>query len=141
MKEVATNVAQDWMVLALAGLGITLAPHEFWGGLFMAMSAAMIARYMAPEKDQREVWLVLISAAVLAVFTAAVANYLRDPAHAKLPPDFPIQIAMAVVGFFSRFVISLALRMAGRVEHKADDLTDRVVDRFLPASQDKEGGQ
>lgn len=141
MKEAVTNAAQDWMVLALAGLGITLAPHEFWGGLFMAMSAAMIARYMAPEKDQREVWLVLISAAVLAVFTAAVANYLRAPAHAALPPDFPIQIAMAVVGFFSRFVISLALRMAGRVEHKADDLTDRVVDRFLPGSHDKDGGQ
>ena len=34
--------------------------------------------------------------------------------------------------------LSIALRMAGRVETKTDDITDRVVDRFLPPG-DKEG--
>lgn len=103
----------------------------------LAMAAAMVARKMSPERDQREVWLVLISAAVLAIFTAMLASYLRSPEHGTLPPDFPIQMAMAASGFFSRFVMGLALRMAGRVETKTDDITDRVVDRFLPPG-DKE---
>lgn len=138
MKDALTNVAHDWLFLLLVGLGIKMAPHEFWAGLFLAMAAAMVARKMSPERDQREVWLVLISAAVLAIFTAMLASYLRSPEHGTLPPDFPIPMAMAASGFFSRFVMGLALRMAGRVETKTDDITDRVVDRFLPPG-DKEG--
>jgi hypothetical protein len=81
---------------------------------------------------------VLVSAALLAAFIAMLASYLRLPEHGYLPADFPIQMAMASAGFFSRFAINLALRMAGRVEYKADDLTDRVVDHFLPPSNTKD---
>lgn len=137
MKDAIASAAQDWGVLVLLGLGVKMAPHEFWSGVLLAMAAAMVARKMSPERDQREVWLVLISAVVLAIFAAMLASYLRSPEHGTLPPDFPIQMAMAASGFFSRFVMGLALRMAGRVETKTDDITDRVVDRFLPPG-DKE---
>jgi cell division protein FtsW (lipid II flippase) len=137
MKDAVASATQDWGVLVLLGLGVKMAPHEFWSGVLLAMAAAMVARKMSPERDQREVWLVLISAVVLAIFTAMLASYLRSPEHGTLPPDFPIQMAMAASGFFSRFVMGLALRMAGRVETKTDDITDRVVDRFLPPG-DKE---
>ena len=137
MKDAISDSVQDWGVLVLLGLGVKMAPHEFWSGVLLAMAAAMVARKMSPERDQREVWLVLVSAAVLAVFTAMLASYLRTPEHGQLPSDFPIQMAMAASGFFSRFVMGLALLVAGRVETKTDDIADRVVDRLLP-SNDKD---
>lgn len=137
MKQMITDTAQDWLFLALLGLGIKMLPTEFFGGLFLALAAAMVARQNWPEKDQREVWLVLLSAGVLAIFTAVVLSYLRSPEMAKLPPDFPIQIAMAVSGFASRAVIHFTLRIIGRVETKAEVVGDRLIDKVLPG---KDGG-
>jgi uncharacterized protein involved in response to NO len=135
MKQTITDTLQDWLFLFLFGLGIKMLPTEFFGGLFLALAASMVARNMMAEKDEREVWLVLFSAGVLATFTAMLLSWLRSPQMAYVPPEFPIQIAMAVSGFFSRFAIRFALRIMGRVETKADVVGDRLIDRVLPGKE------
>lgn len=130
--KVFSDTMQDWLFLFLFGLGIKMLPTEFFGGLFLAMAASMVARNMMPEKDQREVWLVLFSAAVLATFTAMILSWLRSPPMEKIPPDFPIQIAMAATGFGSRYILHFTLRVMGRLETRAEDVADRALNRVLP---------
>lgn len=135
MKQAFTDTMQDWLFLLLLGLGIKMLPTEFFGGLFLAMAASMVARQWLQEQDKREVWVVLLSAAVLATFAAMVLSYLRTPAApdwAELPPEFPIQSVMAFTGFGSRFIIRFSLRLMGRVEARGDQVADRVIDRVLP---------
>ena len=130
VKEGLENAAQDWVILALAGLGISLAPHTFFGGLFLALAGAMIARHMMPEKDRAEIWWTLLGATVLAILTAEGISWLQTTN--RLSPHFPVQMAMAAAGFGSRFIIRFALRLLTRVEQRGDAVTDRVIDHFLP---------
>lgn len=127
MKVKTMKAAKDWMGLLLMGLGINLAPHEFWGGMFMALGMAMLARHFTPEVDQREIAIVLMSAALIAIIAVEVVHYFV--------PEFPGQLIMAAAGFFSRYVIRIALRMAGRLERKADIVTDKVIEHVLPGSK------
>lgn len=129
MKDQIADHAKDWLTLLLAGLGISFAPHEWIGGMFLALAAAAFAMRSDPEQDRRELWLVLLGA-FLASHVAAMAAEWWWPA-------FPVQVAMAGAGFFSRGLTRMALRMAGLVEARSEEIVDRAVDRFLP-EKDKE---
>ena len=124
VKDQIADHAKDWLTLALAGLGITFAPHEWIGGLFLALAGASLARHMEPEQDRRELWAVMV-AAFLASHLAALLAQVWIPA-------WPVQIVMLGTGFFSRRVTRFALRVAGLVEERGDDLADKIVDRFIP---------
>jgi hypothetical protein len=130
MKEGILNTAKDWMVLALAGLGINFAPHQFWGGLFLALAAGMAARHIRPEKDKREVWLVLLVAFIAAIIAAELAQIFA--------PTWPPQLVMAGAGFFSRFAVEMALGIAARLQTKTDTIADRWLDKVLPDGSKKE---
>jgi drug/metabolite transporter (DMT)-like permease len=130
MKDILADHAKDWLTTFFLGLGITFAPHEWVGGLFLAFAGAAFAMRSDPEQDVRELWLVLLGA-FLASHLAALGS------HAFFP-DFPIQVVMAVSGFFSRRITRFALRMAGMVESRSDRIADRLIDRILPAN-DKNG--
>jgi hypothetical protein len=134
VKAGLESAAQDWMVLLLAGLGISLAPHVFWGGMFLALCGAMIARHVQPEKDRHEIWWVLLAAGVMAILAAEAISWAQ--ATDRLAPQFPVQMAMAAAGFGSRFIITFALRLMGRVETRADQVSDRIIDRVLPDKKD-----
>lgn len=130
MKDQIADHAKDWLTLLLAGLGISFAPHEWIGGMFLALAAAAFAMRSDPEQDRRELWLVLLGA-FLASHLAAMA------VHWWWPP-FPVQVAMAAAGFFSRGLTRMALRMAGLVEQRSEEIVDRAVDHFLPEKKDQE---
>lgn len=129
MRDLAAEHAKDWLTLLLAGLGISFAPHEWIGGMFLALAGAAFAMRTDPEQDQRELWLVLLGA-FLASHIAAIA------ANAYIP-EFPIQIVMAATGFFSRRLTRFALRLAGMVEDRSDKIADRVIDRVFPKDDDQ----
>ena len=128
MKDVVADHAKDWLTLALTGLGITFAPHEWIGGMFLALAAAAFAMRSDPEQDQRELWLVMLG--------AFLASHLAGLAADKWTPTLPVQAAMAVAGFFSRRATRFALRLAGMIETRGDKIADRLVDRALgPATK------
>lgn len=129
MKDAAADHAKDWLTLALAGLGISFAPHEWIGGMFLALAAAAFAMRSDPEQDQRELWLVMLG--------AFLASHLAGMAAHWWLPAFPVQVAMAVAGFFSRRLTRMALRLAGMVEARSDRIADRLIDKAL--GPDREG--
>jgi hypothetical protein len=124
MRDVAADHAKDWLTWGLAGLGISFAPHEWIGGMFLALAAAAFAMRTDPEQDTRELWIVMIGA-FLASHLAAIISHIWAP-------DFPKQIAMMGAGFFSRRISRFALRLGGMVEGRGDKIADRLIDRVLP---------
>ncbi|WP_126975563.1 hypothetical protein [Frigidibacter oleivorans] len=124
MRDQAADFAKDWLTLALAGLGITFAPHQWIGGMFLALAGAAFAMRSDPEQDQRELWLVMLG--------AFLASHLAAIAIPIWLPNAPVQAIMAITGFFSRRITRMALRVAGLVEARSDRVADRVIDRVLP---------
>ena len=124
MRDAIADHAKDWLTLAFAGLGISFAPHEYLGGLLLALAGAAFAMRTDPERDERELWLVMLGA-FLASHLAAIC------AHIWLP-DIPKQIVMAAAGFFSRRITRLALNLGGSVERRSDRIADRLIGKVLP---------
>jgi hypothetical protein len=123
LKDVLADHVKDWTTLTLAGLGISFAPYEWIGGMFLAVAGATFAMRSDPEQDRRELWLVILG--------AFLASHLAAMASHKFFPDFPVQVSMFLAGFFSRRITRFALRMAGLIESRGDKIADRVIDRFM----------
>lgn len=127
MKDQLADHAKDWLTLLLAGLGISFAPYEWIGGMFLALAAAAFAMRSDPEQDQRELWLVLLGAFLASHLSAMAAHWWM--------PAFPVQVVMAGTGFLSRRLTRFALRLAGLVEARSETIVDRTVDHFLPPKE------
>lgn len=132
MKDQIADHAKDWLTLSLAGLGITFAPHEWLGGLFLALAGAAFAMRSDPEQDTRELWLVMLG--------AFLASHIAALIWQRWPGDWwtmhpPVQAVMLAVGFMSRRLTRFALRLAGLVEARGDLIAGRVVDRILPPEE------
>ena len=128
MKETAAMAFKDWLGLALAGIGIGFPMHQFFGGMFLALAGASLARHRMPEQDEAEMWAVLLGAGLLAVIAAILAPIWM--------PKVPVQLAMGMAGFFSRYITRMALRAAGRFEERSADVADRIIDRVLPQTDE-----
>lgn len=130
MKDQLANHAKDWMTTFFAGLGISFAPYEWVGGMFLALAGAAFAMRSDPEQDQRELWIVLLGA-FLTSHLAGLASY-------SLYPEFPVQVTMCVTGFLSRRLTRFTLRFAGIVEDRSAEIADRSINRILPKHEEKE---
>lgn len=126
MNDQAAHMAKDWLTLLFAGLGITFLPHDWIGGMFLALAGASLARAWEPEQDRRELWAVMVAA----FLTSHIAGIL---AHRYIP-DFPVQIVMAATGFLSRRVVRFLMRLVGLIEARSDTIADRLIDRVLPGN-------
>lgn len=124
IKDAIADHAKDWLTLFFAGLGVSFAPYEWVGGMFFALAGAAFAMRSDPERDQRELWIVMLGAFLSSHITAIACNAWY--------PDFPVQITMCATGFFSRRITRFALRFAGMIEDRGDKIADRVIDRILP---------
>lgn len=130
MKDSAIVTLKEYIGLALLGIGISVPMHQFWGGMFLALAGASFARAFSPEQDEREFWVVILGAALMAILACMLAQiYL---------PQWPVQLIMAVAGFLSRYIARFTLRAAGMVEKRTGSIVDRVIDRVLPGA-DGEG--
>lgn len=120
----AEAIARDWPGLALAGLGVTFMPHEWLGGLFLALAGASLATAIDTESRR----LGLFGTMVAAFFISHVASIA---AQAYYPPLSP-QLVMAGAGFASRYVARLALRVLHRVDARGDSIADSLINRAIP---------
>jgi hypothetical protein len=123
MKDAALLTAKDWLTLVLSGLGISFAPHLFFGGVILALAGASLARSFSPERDERELISVLLSALIVAVISAEFAQIYM--------PAYPPQLVMFVGGFCSRYAVGTALRVMGLVEKKTERIVDGAIDKVL----------
>lgn len=129
MRDQIADHLKDPLTLALAGLGITFAPYEWIGGLFLALAGAAFAMRSDPEQDRRELWLVMLGAFLASHIAAMV--WQRWPAQWwSMAP--PVQMVMCGAGFLSRRLTRMALRLAGLIEARSEAIADRVIDRVLP---------
>ena len=127
MQDQVADHAKDWLTLSLAGLGISFAPYEWLGGLFLALAGAAFAMRSDPEQDRRELWLVMLGA-FLASHVAALIWWHWPPTMWSI--HAPVQAVMLGAGFLSRRLTRLALRVAGMVEARSDRIADRIADRI-----------
>lgn len=123
MKDAVADHAKDWLTLFFAGLGISFAPYEWIGGMFLALAGAAFAMRSDPERDQRELWLVLLG--------AFLASHLAGMASHAWYPEFPVQVTMCIAGFLSRRLTRFTLKFAGIIEDKGDKIADKVIDKFI----------
>lgn len=128
-----TDHAKDWLTLALTGLGVTFAPHEWIGGMFLALAGAAFAMRLDPEQDRRELWFVMLGAFLAAHF--AVMAQVWAEARGWIP-IIPHQAVMAGAGFFSRHIMKILLRVGGLVEQRTDAIADAAADHIIPDKKD-----
>ena len=124
IKKMTVHLMQDWFSLMLTGLGVSFSANVYVGGVILALAGASVAMRSDPQRDERELWLVFLSAFCVAHIAVLVAFWYE--------PGFPPQIVMFTAGFLSRKVVRLALRVAGLMEARGDNIADRVLDRVLP---------
>lgn len=120
----------------LVGLGITIDPYHYLGGLVMAIGASMLAWKVVDGEQRQAFWRVLLAAVLVATVMAELHQIALTKTEAgwfwSTIGSLPIQLLMAVSGFLSGWLIRTSLRVGGRLETQAETITDRVLNRFLP---------
>lgn len=129
MKNAATQTAQDWVSLALAGLGLSLAPYEFFGGLFLSLAVASMLS--GRRRHDREFWPSLLSATVFATLTALAWD--------QLGLGLPVQIGMAAAGVLSRPAAAFLVRLQDQIEARSSEIADRAIDKVLDRAEGRDG--
>lgn len=139
MKDQITEVAKDWLTLMLLGMGFSLHPYEWIGGLLLGMGAATFA-WQIDMKRPREPNLRALFVVLGGSFLASHIASLLVQAYA---PTFPLALAMISAGFFSSYIARAALRMAGIVEDRSERIVDGAIHRVfpLPINDKKEGDE
>ena len=132
MKDALAAQSKDWLTLMFAGLGVSFAPHEWIGGMFLALAGASYARHMEPEQDRRELWAVMVAAFLASHVAGMAANFYM--------PDLPVQLAMLAAGFFSRRATRIAMRVMGLIEDRSGDVTERMINRAFPPDPNQREG-
>lgn len=131
MKDAAFDTGSNWIAWALAGLGVSFAPHEWIGGMFLALAGAAFA--MRNTKDAPTLAKVLAGAFIASHLAALVVH--------RYAPEIPVQIVMALVGLFSQPIMRMAFGIGDRVEKRTDVLADRLIDKVLPSDKGGSDGK
>lgn len=129
VSDNAEAIVRDPLTLVLTGLGITFAPHEYLGGLLLALAGASIASAMNRDQDRRRFWLIML--------TALFISHLAAMGAGSIWPTLPFQLVMALAGFGSRYLVKMMLRVFGILEERSDKIADRIVDRVFPDDKEK----
>jgi hypothetical protein len=123
----ANEAALNWPSMILVGLGVSFPLNQVLGGLFFALAAASIMA--GTRKEPRKVWVMLVSATVFAMVVAVVWSYYNF--------EFPLQLAMGLVGLLSGWVSKFIIKFMDRVEYRADDIADNVIEKYTDTKNPK----
>tara|TARA_R110000868_G_scaffold300043_2_gene560356 strand:- start:962 stop:1351 length:390 start_codon:yes stop_codon:yes gene_type:complete len=125
MKQTAIDLARDGLTLALAGLGISLAPHEFFGGLFLALAAgSLVARH---RKSTKKLISIMATAAITAVITVVATQQFDHWGYAP-------QLVMAAAGGASSWILNIFVSVMDGVQERSGTISGRIVDWFFRSS-------
>ena len=107
--EIATNSVGDWLTWLLLALGVTFSGVEYVGGLLFAVALAMLTRNWWPEKDKREIWVVLLSAWLISTI-GSVLFFALFP-ESRIPPQMIMALLVLAIliisNFFMQFILPL----------------------------------
>lgn len=139
LQDAATGTLKDWVGLALIGIGVRFPPHEFLGGLFMALAGAAISRAWERERARRmgcdlrreNTAMVALVAATAFFASTLVAIFVNANW-----PDWSVPMVMAASGFASRKLVYGALNVIDGLARRGDHVAQRIIDRFLPGGSD-----
>lgn len=124
MKHTILDVARDWLSLFLAGIGISVAPHMFFGGLMMSLAVgSLIGR---KRESEAQFLGILATSGIVAVIALMIAQEF----------DFwgvTPQLIMIFAGAVSGWVVSIFVKVMDHTEAKSSLIADRVLDRYLPS--------
>ncbi len=139
MKQTAIDhteaLARDWLSLFLTGLGITFAPHEYFGGLFLSLAGASLSMHYGKRKQGRKSLLVVMC-------TAFFVSHLGAMAAHWYFPGLSIQFVMAFLGAISRHLAVIAFGAAGILEDRAPEaVAKRVEDEISGIADRLTGGR
>lgn len=120
----------------LLGLGISIHPYEYFGGMVMAIGGSILA-WRVSDADNRKAFFRVVGTGV---FVATVMAELHQVAVTKPDPNWfwqvamflPVQLMMALSGFASGWFIRTILKVGGRLESQVETITDRIINKFLP---------
>lgn len=128
MKNLVVDLPNDILFWLLTGLGVTVSPHEFLGGLCLACAVASF--FNRTRQADRRIWFSL-GAAVIAAILVSIA-------WASLGFEWPPQLAMAAAGVVGRPAAELMISFQDRVRANSDGIADGVVDRIAHQVSGKE---
>lgn len=130
MRDLMMDLGHNWVGWLWLGLGISISPHEFLGGLIIALGVASLLS--GRRVEGRQLFVSLLSACILAILVSIVWG----AAEIHWPP----QIGMAAAGVLGRPIAGLLVKFQDRVEYRATELSDRVIDHVAGKSgSDKTG--
>ncbi|WP_282076296.1 hypothetical protein [Epibacterium ulvae] len=123
MKHQAIEMLRDSLSMALMGLGVSLFPHEFFGGLFLALAAgSMIARH---RRSTGKLWGILATAAVTSTMAVIFTEQFDHWGYAP-------QLIMAAAGLASSWLINIFVRVMDSAQERSSTIADRLIDKVLP---------
>lgn len=124
MRDLMMDLGTNWMGWLWIGLGVSVSPHEFFGGLIIALGIASLLS--GRRVEGRQLFVSLLSACIL----ATLISIGWGAAELHWPP----QIGMAVAGVLGRPISGLLVKFQDRVEYRGGELSDRVIDRVAGKS-------
>ena len=124
--EQGVGWAQNFIMLILVGLGLTISHQEFIGGILFACAAASITA--RNRKSPVNIFWMIITAIVFAIITAWLWPFV--------PYNLPVQLGMGVSGFVSWVVPRILNKGMDRAEARTGDIVDGVIDKFVPDEDD-----
>ena len=126
MKHQAVELSRDGLTLMLAGLGISLSPHQFIGGLFLALAAgSMIARN---RRSTRKLWGVMATSAIVAIVAVIFTEQFDHWGYAP-------QLVMAGAGAASSWLVNIFIGVMDGVQERTGTVAERLIDRIFPPTK------
>lgn len=124
------ELLRNWIALGLAGLGLTISDQEYIGGVLVALAMAGVARRVDIRSGATKI---TISAAFTAVLFSTMAVGIIE----WMEWDFPLWIAMGLVGFFSRPLARMMFKTGVQVEERRGGIVEAGLDRIVPRKDGK----
>lgn len=117
----ANEAALNWPSMILVGLGVSFPLNQVLGGLFFALAAASIMA--GTRKEPRKLWVMFVSAVVFAMVVAVTWSYYQF--------EFPLQLAMGLVGLTSGWVSKFIIKFMDRIYERTDDIADKTINKVF----------
>ena len=123
MKQQAVELSRDGLTLMLAGLGISLSLHQFFGGLFLALAAgSIIARN---RRSTRKLWSVMATSAIVAIVAVIFTERFDHWGYAP-------QLVMDGAGAASSWLVNIFIGVMDGVQERTGTVAERLIDRIFP---------
>lgn len=115
------ETASQVLVMIIAALGLAVDPVHFVFLMVVSISSGMIVSRERPKGSRRGLWGAVLVAIVISTLSAVIA--------ATWFPGIPTAVAMIVGGMSSGFVMNVYVGVMTRIEDRAVDIADRLIDR------------